>query len=216
MAKPASGRRLDRPPTHGGTANVISRVRFLAALVALPLLVNLSGCAAVAVSGAVGTASVANDRRTAGTQVDDQNIEFNVTDILYADSDLWNRSHVDATSFNGIVLLTGEAADESMRERIGSIAAGIPKVRVVHNELVVSAPSDVSVRSSDTWLTGKVKTTLLSEMTWDTAGRIKVVSDKSVVYLMGLVTSTEADSATELTRRIAGVQRVVRLFELID
>ena len=193
---------------------MIRIVKLIVALVSIPLLVQLAGCAAAAGAGVVGGAAAVHDRRTAGTLVDDQLVEFKVFDRLRGEADLWNASHVNATSFNGILLLSGETPDESMKQRIGALAAGIEKVRRVHNELALAAPSTLLARSSDTWLTGKVKTTLLTKMKLD-ADRVKVVTEKGVVYLMGLTTNAEADQATEITRRISGVQRVVRLFEII-
>ena len=163
----------------------------------------------------VSGAAAAHDRRTAGTLIDDQVIEFKVADLLRSDANIWERSHVNATCFNGVLLLTGEVPDEAMKVRIGNLTRGIPKVRQVHNELALAAPSTLLARSSDTWLTSKVKTTLITEMTLD-ANWIKVVSEKGVVYLMGLVTAAEADAATDIARRIGGVQRVVRLFELVQ
>ena len=192
----------------------MSRIfQIVVAMCCVPLVIQLSGCAAAAVAGATAGADVIIDRRTTGTLIDDNLIEFKVMDRLRGAGDLWQASHVNATAFNGILLLSGETLDEDMKQRIGTLAAGIPKVRRVHNELALAAPSTLLARSSDTWLTGKVKTTLFSKNTL-TAERVKVVSEKGVVYLMGIVTPTEADQATEITRRISGVQRVVRLFEI--
>jgi len=183
-------------------------------LAALPAAGQLTGCAALAIGGVVGGAAVLTDRRTTGTQVDDQSIELKVPELIRAEPDLWDSSHVSTTSFNSIVLLSGETPSESFKERIGALAASVPKVRRVHNELAIAAPSSLSARSADAWTTGKVKTALLNEMQLDSS-RVKVVTEKGVVYLMGLVTNAEAEKATEVTRRVGGVQRVVRLFELI-
>lgn len=175
----------------------------------------LSGCAAVAGAGLATGAAVATDRRTPGTFIDDQLIEFKVYERLRAEVELWEQSHVNATSFNNVVLLSGETTSEANKERIGALAAAIPKVRRVHNELAIAAPSSMLARSSDGWITGKVKATLLSEMQLD-GTRVKVVTEKGVVYLMGLATEAEAERATDIARRVGGVQRVVRLFELIE
>ena len=192
----------------------MSRIVLIAAAICcVPLATQIAGCAAVVGAGVVAGANVAMDRRTATAQVDDNLIEFEVNERLRAEPELWEASHVNATSFNGILLLSGEAPDEVTRERIGIIAAGVPKVRRVHNELVLAAPSSLTVRSSDTWLTGKVKTQLFAEMALE-ADSVKVVSEQGVVYLMGLVSEAEAHQATEIARRQGGVQRVVRLFEI--
>ena len=182
-------------------------------LVAIGSFTQLTGCAVAAGAGIAGGAVTVNDRRTTGTLIDDEIIEFKVIDAVRSQADLWEQSHVNATSFNNIVLLTGETPSDAFKTRIASAAAQVVKVRNVHNEIAIAAPSSMLARSSDTWLTSKVKATLLSEMQID-GTRVKVVTEKGVVYLMGLVTNAEADKATDLTRRVAGVERVVRLFEI--
>ncbi len=188
--------------------------RLLLALLLLPAAVELTGCAAAAGAGIATGAVAANDRRTTGTLIDDEIIEIKVFDELRKDADLWEQVHVNATSFNNVVLLTGEAPSEALRTRIGELTAAIQKVRTVHNEIAIAAPSSILARSSDSWITSKVKTRLIGEMKLD-GTRVKVVTEKGVVYLMGLVSAAEAEQATELTRRVGGVERVVRLFEII-
>ncbi len=185
--------------------------RLLLALLLLPAAVELTGCAAAAGAGIATGAVAANDRRTTGTLIDDEIIEIKVFDELRKDADLWEQVHVNATSFNNVVLLTGEAPSEALRTRIGELTAAIQKVRTVHNEIAIAAPSSILARSSDSWITSKVKTRLIGEMKLD-GTRVKVVTEKGVVYLMGLVSAAEAEQATELTRRVGGVERVVRLF----
>jgi osmotically-inducible protein OsmY len=176
---------------------------------------QLQGCAALIGASAVTGASVAIDRRTAGTMLDDQIIEFKILDMVRADDELWQQTHLNATSLNNIVLLTGEAPVDELRSRVETLVHQIPKVRRVHNEMVIAAPSSVLSRSSDSWITSKVKTNLLS---WglEEASRIKVVTENGSVYLMGLVTQDEAETATELSRGVSGVQRVVKVFEYLD
>ena len=187
----------------------------LMAIAFLFVPVLLQGCAAVIGAGAVTGAAVATDRRTAGTMLDDQMIEFKVLDVVRADDELWQQTHLNATSLNNIVLLTGEAPNDELRSRIEALVQQIPKVRRVHNEIVIAAPSSVLSRSSDSWITSKVKTNLL---TWglEEASRIKVVTENGSVYLMGLVTQDEGAKATELSRGVSGVQRVVKVFEYLD
>ena len=187
--------------------------RRLLLIIAIPLFTQLIGCAAVVVGAGVGAGTAANDKRTTGTFIDDELIELKVTNRLSQQGALWEQSHVNATSFNNIVLLTGETPSQDYKERIAQITANIQKVRSVHNEIAIAAPSSFVARSSDTWITSKVKTTLLSEMKFD-ATRVKVVTEKGVVYLMGLASNEEANKATDLARRIGGVERVVRLFEI--
>ena len=175
----------------------------------------LHGCAAAVGAGAAGSAAVLYDRRTTGTFVDDGIIELKAYDVLRTDKNLWKQSHINVTSFNNIVLLTGETPSETMRKRVADRVEGVRKVRRVHNEITVAAPSAGLSRSSDTWITGKVKTKLLASKEAE-AARIKVVTESGTVYLMGLVTRAEADVATDLSRRVSGVQRVVKLFEYLD
>lgn len=182
------------------------------AIVVCVLVTGLTGCAAVIGGGAAATAATAYDRRTTGTVIDDEFIELKAVEAWSNDAELWEQTHLNATSYNNVLLLTGEAPSETLRQRAAAMVRGIPKVREVHNEIRVAAPSSLPSRSSDSWVTGKVKTALLNADTVD-ALRIKVVTEAGVVYLMGLVTRAEADAATDVARRVAGVQRVVKIFE---
>lgn len=174
----------------------------------------LSGCALGVGATAATGAAVAYDRRTTGTMIDDELIEFKVIDAIRQDQKLWNQIHFNATSFNNIVLLTGESPTEELRGRTNSLVRNIPKVRKVHNEMVIAAPSSLLSRSSDSWITGKVKTNMLT--TDNESARVKVVTENGSVYLLGLVTRAEADMATQIARKVSGVQRVVKVFEYID
>ena len=189
--------------------------RILALALLLPAALQLTGCAVAAGAGIATGVAVANDERSPGVIVDDQLLEFEVNDRIRAASEIFEQSHINVTSFNAVILLTGETPSDDFKTRAASLAAAVPKVRGVHNELAIAAPSSLVARSSDSWLTTKVKTTLLSEMALD-ATRVKVVTEKGVVYLMGLVSGEEAERATDLARRVSGVERVVRLFELTD
>ena len=185
------------------------------ALGLLAVSVALGGCAAAVVGGAAATASTAHDRRTTGTMIDDELIENKLLDALHEDTELWDQTHINGTAYNGVLLLTGEAPSETLRQRAAHIGSKLPKVREVHNELRVAAPSSFPSRSSDSWVTGKVKTALLNSDKIDGL-RVKVVTEAGVVYLMGLLTRAEADAATDSARRVGGVQRVVKVFEYLD
>lgn len=175
----------------------------------------LSGCAVALITGAAAGTAAIYDRRTTGTVIDDEFIELKAIDAIGNDQELHEQAHLNVTSVNNIVLLTGETPNEALRQRAAQLVSNLPKVRKVHNEIVVAAPSSVLSRTGDTWITGKVKTQLLNADT-ASATRIKVVTENGVVYLMGLVTRQEADAATEVTRRVNGVQRVVKIFEYVD
>jgi osmotically-inducible protein OsmY len=182
----------------------------------IPLL--LSGCAAAVIGAgaAVGTtAAVAHDRRTTGTFIEDQIIELKAAKSFYSDKEIHDSSHLNVTSYNLVVLITGETPSEDIRNRIVNIVREIPKVTHVYDELTIAAPSSWTSRSSDGLITSKVKTKLLTLKDFD-GTRVKVVTDKGVVYLMGLLTKAESDDATRVTQGTGGVQKVVKLFQYID
>ena len=192
-----------------------SRWLTLGAIITATLLLN--ACAALVVGGAATTASVAHDRRTAGSVVEDQSIKLRIRTALNKDTELNNQAHLNISSFDGIVLLSGEAPTSAMRQRAGEIARRARKVRRVHNEIQVAAPSSMMTRSSDSWITTKVKSTLLTvkQKGFDPT-RIKVVTENGTVFLLGMVKHSEANIATEQARQVKGVQRIVKLFEYID
>jgi len=182
----------------------------------IPLL--LSGCAAAVVgaAGAAGaTATVAHDRRTTGTFIEDQSIELKAVKSFFVDKEINDSSHINVTSYNTVVLITGETPSEDIRDRIVNIVRNIPKVTHVYDELTIAAPSSWTSRGSDTLITSKVKTRLLTLNNFD-GTRIKVVTEKGVVYLMGLVTRAESDIATGEAQQSGGVQKIVKLFQYID
>jgi osmotically-inducible protein OsmY len=174
---------------------------------------TLSGCAALVVGGAVGTAMVVTDRRTAGTQLEDQNIELkSLTRIRESVGD---RGHISATSYNRQVLLTGEVASDADRSAIEQTIGRIEGVRSIVNELAVMGATSMTARSNDLILTSKVKASFVDAKDLH-ASAVKVVTERGVVYLMGRVTEREATRATEISRGVAGVQKVVRVFEVIS
>lgn len=175
----------------------------------------LNGCAAVAVTGVAASASVASDKRTTGTVIEDQAIELKASESIFSDKELRESTHVNFTSFNTVVLVTGEAPTEAMRDKIINIVRNIEKVTSVHNEMTIAAPSSFMSRSSDSVITSKVKTKLIADKT-ASALNTKVVTEKGVVYLMGMLAREKADAATEIARTTGGVQKVVRLFQYTD
>jgi osmotically-inducible protein OsmY len=175
----------------------------------------LQGCAAVVVGGAATGVAVAHDRRTAGTIVDDESIEVKAAAALNADKEIRDQTHLNVTSYNNVVLMTGETPTQQVGQRAYQIVSGLDKVKKVHNETVVAAPSSFGSRSNDALLTSKVKTRMIATKGFDST-LVKVVSERGTVYLMGLVYRHEADLATAITRQTEGVQRVVKLFEYLD
>lgn len=175
----------------------------------------LQGCAPVIVAGAAAGASVANDRRTAGTVLEDQSIELKATTAIQSDETLSKSVHVSATSFNNIILLTGQAPTRALRDRVLEHVHNIDKVRRIHNEISIDEPTAFKTRSNDTWITTKAKSTLLGAKGLD-ATHVKIVTEDGVVYLMGLVTRDDGDTIAKTIQQVKGVQRVVKVFEYLD
>ena len=173
---------------------------------------SLQGCIEMAIGTAVVGTLAATDRRTLGAQTEDKEI------VIKAETRIpqlvGSTGHVNIASFNRKVLLTGEVRDEAMKSSVEREILTISGVATVVNELVVSGPSDYTSRSNDTLITGKVKASFIDEKNLY-ATSIKVVTERSVVYLLGRVTSREANLATEIARGVSGVQKVVKVFELI-
>jgi osmotically-inducible protein OsmY len=176
--------------------------------------VALSGCAPMIVGGAVvATGLSVLDRRTTGTQLDDESIESRGMTRLK--ERLGDRAHVNVVSYNRQVLLTGEVLSEQDRQLAEQAIAGLDNVRSIINELAVLGHSTLTQRSSDVGVTLRLKTGMIDSRDLN-AHVVKVVTERGVVYLMGRVTEREADRATDIARRTSGVQKVVRLFELIS
>ena len=178
----------------------------------------LQGCAPAVVGGAAATGSAVHDRRTVGTFVDDQGIELKARVAIYEAKELRKQTHLSVTSYNGIVLLSGQAPTESLRQQAESIVAGVEKVRHVHNEVVIAAPNSLMARSNDTLITAKVKTSFfnIKGLPDFDPTRAKVVTEDGVVFLMGLLYRNEADAVSETARQVGGVTKVVKLFEYLD
>ncbi|WP_444884047.1 BON domain-containing protein [Microbulbifer sp. PSTR4-B] len=186
--------------------------RLLSALAATALL---GGCSTVMEATHDGPIQQDPGKRSLGTYIDDERIETIVTvNINKAHPDL-KTSNIDVTSFNGVVLLTGQVPDQELRLLAGRTANQVQNVRQVYNETQVRGKVTFLASTSDAWLTTKVKTNLLAHKEIDGA-RIKVVTENGVVYLMGLLTPAEAERAADLTRSIGGVQKVVKAVEYIN
>ena len=189
----------------------LSRPLVVAILGALAAATLLNGCAPLLVAGAVGgTALVATDRRSVGAQADDEAIELKLSNAI--NSQYGERVHAIATSYNGIVLLSGEVPTPEIFSSIGNLAKDTAKVRAVHNELAVGPNADMSVRSNDTFITSKVKTRFVEANKFSTT-HVKVVTQRGIVYLMGIVRPDEGDAAAQIASTTTGVVRVVKLFE---
>ena len=184
-----------------------------AAALSVLLFLPLAGCAPLLLGGAmIGGSLVATDRRTTGIQLEDESIELKAAARVRG---LATLGQVSVTSYNRILLLTGEVPSEREKAVVEQTVAGVENVRNVVNELAVTANSRFSERSNDAWLTTKIKATLVDAKDVQ-ANAYKVVVDRGVVYMMGRVSEREAQRGAELARAVAGVQKVVRVFETLS
>lgn len=176
------------------------------------LAASLSGCVALAVGGAAATALATNDRRTIGMQTEDKAI--NVKAEIKMQQLTGENGHVNVTSYNRKVLLTGEVRDEAMKQAAEREVRAIENVVSVINELEIAGPSSYTSRSNDALITTKVKASLVDKKTVS-ATAFKVTTERGVVYLQGLVTPREGNIAADVAKGVAGVVRVVKIFEYI-
>ena len=180
---------------------------------ALVLSLGLSACAPAMFGGVIGTAMVASDRRTSGAQVEDEGIEQR-GGAAVRENFGEKVAHINVTSYNRQVLITGEVADERVRAQVEQLITKVPNVRSIVNELGIGPVSSLSDRSADSLITARVKAAMIdSEDIF--ANVYKVVTERGTVYLMGRVTQREAARATEIVRGVPSVKRVVRVFEYI-
>ena len=172
----------------------------------------LHGCAAVLAGGAVTTATVARDQRTAGTILDDSRIESKANDFFSADAELSQQSHLGVTAYNGMVLLVGQAPTEELKKRAVEYISRIAKVRHIYDETTVQAPIPTLTRTNDGLVTTKVKAKLISIKDVNSTD-VTVVTENGVVYLMGLLDQSTGDAVAEVVAGVSGVSKVVKLFE---
>ncbi len=182
-------------------------------LLATAAVTALPGCALLLGGAAVGGAMMVSDRRTSGTQIEDETIELKA--VSRVREVLGERGHINTTSYNRMVLITGEVPGEADRAALEQAIGRIEGVRSVLNEVAVMSNSSLSSRSSDSLITAKVKATYIDAKDVH-ANAIKVVTERGVVYLMGRVSEREAQRASELARAVGSVTKVVRVFEILS
>ena len=186
----------------------------IAAGAALLAVLLLEGCVeAVVIGGAATGAFVAADRRQPEVVAGDERV--GITALSRIGDRYGERVHVNVTSYNYNVLLTGEVPDNQVKAGIEKLVLEIPQVKGALNELQVAGPSTLASRGNDTYLTGRVKGAFVTENKFQ-ANHVKVVTEAAVVYLLGLVTRKEADDATAIARSTSGVKKVVRSFEYLN
>lgn len=178
----------------------------------LAAIILLQGCAAAVVAGGASAVTAANDRRTLGSQIDDNSIVIKARRALSDDQLTAKGSNLNVTSYNGVLLLTGQTSSEQVREQAQRLVQDIPSVKTVHNQIRISNNTSLTTRTRDSWIGTKVKSQLLADE--QVSGlNIKVVTENAEVFLMGLVGGTEADKAVNIARNVEGVVRVVKAFE---
>ncbi|MEO5669898.1 MAG: BON domain-containing protein [Ramlibacter sp.] len=197
----------------GGSAAALAASVGTHILAVAALAGALSACAPLIIGGAAVGAMVTFDRRTSGAQLEDEGIELRAGSRLR--DAMADRAHVNLTSYNRQVLLTGEVPTEQLKQTAEQVVSRVDNVKGIVNELAVMGNTTLAQRSSDTLITGKVKASMVDDSSL-AVNSFKVVTERGVVYLMGRVTQREADRATQLTRNISGVTRVVRIFEIIS
>ncbi len=187
---------------------------FKQSLIVLSTVLLLQGCAAAVVAGTAGAVTAANDRRTIGSQIDDNNIEIKSAIAISENERLHNYANVNVISVNGIVLMIGQVANHEMKNEAQRIIEGIDGIRKIHNQIRISSNIGMSTQTHDSWLTSKVKTQLLTTENIS-SNNIKVVTENGEVFLMGLVSDQEANLAVEVARNVSGVERVIKVFEYL-
>ena len=188
-------------------------LRALALPALLGLALQLQGCVEMAVVGAGAAVLAADDRRSVGAQTEDKEIDLRGESRI--NDRFGDKAHINVTSYNRNVLLTGEAPDAATKTEIEKIVREVTNVRGVVNEIQVAGVSSFSARGNDAYLTSKVKARFVDQSASFSINHVKVVTENSVVYLLGLVTRKEADAAVEIARTTGGVQKVVRVFEYV-
>ena len=183
------------------------------ALAAAALAAGLSACAPLIVGGAVVGGVMAVDRRTTGTQIEDEGIELRAANRIR--EALGDRAHVNVISYNRQALLTGEVATAQDRQAVEQMVSQVENVRSVVNDLAVMPSSTLGQRSTDTFITGKVRASLVDAQDIS-ANSFKVVTERNIVYLMGRVSQREANRATDIARGVSVVRKVVRVFEIVS
>ncbi len=195
----------------------LSRIRRTNAFLPLLLvgMLGLNGCSNLISATSKEPISTHPGKRTIGTMIDDEQLETIAKVNIKKASEALKHAHINVTSYNGVVLLTGQVPDAQQRELAAKTVSALPKTRQVYNELRVQGKTSLLARSNDAWLTTKVKSRLVAEK--GLAGRrIKVVTEDGVVYLMGLLSRSEAALASEISRTTGGVQKVVKAVEYIN
>jgi osmotically-inducible protein OsmY len=188
----------------------MNKQTLLKLILSTALISQITACVPIVVGGAAATGAMAADRRTSGIYVEDENIELKA--VKKMETNLGENAHVNVTSYNRNVLLTGEVPVAESKSKAENLVKEITNIRSITNEITVEPKSSIGSRSNDSYITSKIKTKFVTENKFP-ANYVKVVTENGVVYLLGIVTNKEADDAVEIARNTDGVTKVVNLFE---
>jgi osmotically-inducible protein OsmY len=191
---------------------IINKQTALKLVLSAALISQITACVPVVVGGAAAGGVMAADRRTSGIYVEDENIELKA--VKKMETNLGEDAHVNVTSYNRNVLLTGEVPVAESKTKAENLVKEITNTRSITNEITVRPKSSLGSRSSDSYITSKIKTKFVTENKFP-ANYVKVVTENNVVYLMGIVTNAEADAAVEIASNTDGVTKVVKVFEYL-
>ena len=180
------------------------------------LAMSLQGCMTAGIVGASAAATgiIASDQRTLHSRVDDNKITHQISKSIKAIPGVKKQSHIAVSSYNQNVLLLGQTPEAEVKQKVVEVAQNMPGIKRIYNEVTVSAPTSNLVRSSDSWITSKIKSKMLLTKNFR-SGRVKVITENGTAYLLGRVTPSEAEQAVNIARNITGVQRVVKIFEYL-
>jgi osmotically-inducible protein OsmY len=179
---------------------------------ALSVTLLLQGCAGLIIGAGVGAASVAHDRRTIGTQVDDTTAAGRISNALAKDITIHEQTSISVQVFNGTALLVGQAPTQALIQQAEKLASSVKNIKKLHNQIRLGSPIPASVVANDAWLASKIKTKLIADKRIDGL-HIEIEVENGEVFLMGLVNEQESNIAVDITRNVKGVKQVVKAFE---
>jgi osmotically-inducible protein OsmY len=182
----------------------------------IPLLLSatllVQGCAGLIIGAGVGAASVAHDRRTIGTQVDDTTTAGRISIAMSKDTAINEQTNISVQVFNGTALLVGQAPTQALIQQAEKLASSVKNIKKLHNQIRLGSPIPASVVANDTWLASKIKTKLIADKRIDGL-QIEIEVENGEVFLMGLVSEQESIIAVDIARNINGVKQVIKAFE---
>lgn len=175
----------------------------------------LQGCVAALLGGGAVATKVGTDPRTMGTQVDDETLEFKVENALEKDAQIKSEGRVSAVSYSGRVLIIGQVPNSGVKETASDLARGVDGVGTIYNELTIGPKISIGQISRDSWITTQVKSKMLVDDRVKSTD-VKVITENSVVYLLGSLTQSQAEAAADIASRISGVNKVVKVFKYLN